>query len=475
MVEPKYFDLNIDKILENWEISHAVRELISNAIDETYLSKSKQDVEIIKMDRYYSIRDYGRGLRYENLVQNENTEKLNNCEVIGKFGIGLKDAIAVLQRHSINLEIYSGSNKITFTSKSKNDFHDIKCLHAIISNLENYSFIGTEIKLFGLSDTDMEKSKDFFIKYNKYNSLYKNKFGEIFEKINKSSPSIIYFNGIKIAEEPNFMFHYNITSITKTMRKSLNRERTNVGRVAYADRIKKLLTTCTDDIVIKKFINNIRIDLKKTDELSYNDVYVHIIRCMNKDKKNVFISKNDISNANLIDSIKCSGCTPIFVSDEIAKKIEKTTDISGEIIMNSKNFTNKMNASKIINEVLYTDLSEQEKSVFDLRDKILESIYPSNSFLQQINVIVSNKIIFIDGNCDGLWGENKIIINKDTLKDKRRFAGILIHEYTHAFTGHKDITREFEISLTENLGVLCMKYLEKIELLTPQLRWGINI
>src|SRR5438552_18890801 len=38
--EPKRFDLNIDKILENWEICHAIRELIANAIDESVLTKT---------------------------------------------------------------------------------------------------------------------------------------------------------------------------------------------------------------------------------------------------------------------------------------------------------------------------------------------------------------------------------------------------------------------------------------------------
>jgi hypothetical protein len=36
----KNFDLNIDKILENWEVFHAVRELIANAIDEQILTNT---------------------------------------------------------------------------------------------------------------------------------------------------------------------------------------------------------------------------------------------------------------------------------------------------------------------------------------------------------------------------------------------------------------------------------------------------
>jgi hypothetical protein len=33
----KEFDLNIEKILENWEVYHAVREVIANALDEQKL------------------------------------------------------------------------------------------------------------------------------------------------------------------------------------------------------------------------------------------------------------------------------------------------------------------------------------------------------------------------------------------------------------------------------------------------------
>ena len=43
----KKFDLNIEKILEDWEMHHAIREIIANALDEQLLTKTK-DVEIVK-------------------------------------------------------------------------------------------------------------------------------------------------------------------------------------------------------------------------------------------------------------------------------------------------------------------------------------------------------------------------------------------------------------------------------------------
>jgi DNA gyrase/topoisomerase IV subunit B len=37
----KTFDLNIEEILENWEIHHALREVIANALDEQLLSNTE--------------------------------------------------------------------------------------------------------------------------------------------------------------------------------------------------------------------------------------------------------------------------------------------------------------------------------------------------------------------------------------------------------------------------------------------------
>lgn len=54
------FDLNIEKILENWEVHHAIREIIANAMDEEILTGCKP-LRIFKDDkRRWRIRDYGR-------------------------------------------------------------------------------------------------------------------------------------------------------------------------------------------------------------------------------------------------------------------------------------------------------------------------------------------------------------------------------------------------------------------------------
>ncbi len=120
MAEPRLFDLNIKKILEAWDNGHAVRELIANALDEQTLSGSG-GVEIAKdAEGVWCIRDHGRGLRYEHFTQNENPEKLKAVGlVIGKFGIGLKDAMATLDRNGVAVEIESRHGVISLVQFAK--------------------------------------------------------------------------------------------------------------------------------------------------------------------------------------------------------------------------------------------------------------------------------------------------------------------------------------------------------------------
>ena len=96
------FDLNIEKVLEGWTVSHAVRELIANALDEQAVTKSGS-VEITRLrSGTWAIRDYGRGLQHSHLTQNESDEKRKReRDVIGRFGVGLKDALAVLDRRRV--------------------------------------------------------------------------------------------------------------------------------------------------------------------------------------------------------------------------------------------------------------------------------------------------------------------------------------------------------------------------------------
>lgn len=209
------FDLNMEKVLENWDVSDALREIIANAIDEHLLTNTRE-VEIFKNASGWHLRDFGRGLRYQHLTQNENSEKLNSPNlVIGKFGVGLKDALATLDRHRIVVSVLSRHGDIALGKSSKQGFDDVITLHAPISEPSDLSFHGTEFILKGITQKQTERAKSFFLKFSDDKLLEDTKYGHVLRRGKHGAR--IFISGVRVAEEDNFLFSYNITSMTQSM------------------------------------------------------------------------------------------------------------------------------------------------------------------------------------------------------------------------------------------------------------------
>src|SRR6266567_1755489 len=209
----RYFDLNIGKILDGWEPRHAIRELIANALDEQVLSGTAE----IRISRdavgNHRIRDFGRGLRYDHLTQNENTEKLANANrVVGKFGVGLKDALATLHRRGIRVNIVSKHGEISLRSSPKHGFSDVITLHATIAPPNDPAFIGTAIALQGVDAVEMEAAKDFFLRFAGESVIDETPYGQILQRLS-GRKARIYVTGLLVAEEENFLFSYNVTAL----------------------------------------------------------------------------------------------------------------------------------------------------------------------------------------------------------------------------------------------------------------------
>ena len=213
MVSTRTFDLNIERVLEDWDVSDALREIIANAIDEELLTGTAQ-IEIFKKASSWHIRDFGRGLKYRHLTQKENQGKLNRRDVvIGKFGVGLKDALATLERNNIKVSIRSKHGDISLGRVAKQGFNDVVTLHALIDAPSDPEFVGTEFILEGINQSQIERAKDFFLRFSGESLLEQTKFGQVLKR--HKSHARIYINGVRVAEEIDFLFSYNITSLTQ--------------------------------------------------------------------------------------------------------------------------------------------------------------------------------------------------------------------------------------------------------------------
>lgn len=460
----KQFDLNIEKILENWETYHAIREIIANALDEQLLTDTK-DVEITKQGNSWLIRDFGRGLKYTNLTQNENQEKLSNPKVIGKFGIGLKDALATFDRKEIKVLIKSKFGDIILNKTAKEGFADIITLHANISEPTDPNLVGTEFIIDGVTDDDISKAKNLFLKFTGEQVLESTKAGDVVNKV--GSIGKIYINGVKVAEEENFLFSYNITQLTTAIKKSLNRERTNVGRTAYTDSVKKILLACKSSDVAKILaddLQNINYGTQH-DELSWIDVQEHSVKILNQNEKVLFVSSIDIMlHPDMIEEAKASGHQIISIPENLKEKIKGGIDLSGKPIIDISQFTTTYNDSFSFDFVAIENLTPKEREVYDLTNDILNLIDGKPRIVRDIKISTTmRKDFFSEGETLGVWEPNtgSIIILRKMLNSIKDYAGTLIHEAIHAKSGMGDISRNFEHELTVAIGQVCEKALSK--------------
>lgn len=455
----KEFDLNIEKILENWEVYHAVREVIANALDEQKLTGT-QDISIHKEDGVWHITDYGRGLNYHHLTQNESEEKLNADGLIGKFGVGLKDALATFYRNGIKVTIRSKYGVITLKQTNKEGFDDVITLHAEIAEPDNPDMVGTDFSLDGCTDSDIEKAKALFLCFTDTVVLEDTSFGSVLERV-KGQPASIYIHGIKVAEEPNFLFSYNITDLPNKLRKALNRERDNVGRAAYTDTVKNILESVETPDVLETLMHDLEEVVKGGghDEMNWIDVQLYVIEQLSKlEDKLLFITADEAVNRRMeVSDARDDGYEVFVIPDKLKEKAKSLRTVT-----TIERYNQKKNNSFSGEEIDISELTAPERDVYNMLPEIV-------AFMGGLPGVISNvritEEIYEDeedkGQTVGLWdSKSRIIwIKRSQLRSLSAFAGTLIHECTHAATRYGDVSRNFETALTDNLGKMAAYYL----------------
>lgn len=455
----KSFDLNIEQILENWEVRHGIREVIANALDEHVLTGT-EPVVIEKRDGAWFVRDRGRGIRYTHLTQNENQEKLDSPLVIGRFGIGLKDALATFERHGVSARIRSRFGTISTDKSAKHGFGDILTLHAIIEDPLDPAFVGTEFELEGVEDKEMEAAKALFLKFSDEELLATTRFGQIISR--SSGPGAIYINGVKVAEEANFLFSYNITLLSASIRKAINRERSHVGRTAYSESVKKILLASTNEDVARKLAEDIsRFQLGEMhDELAWIDVQEHAVRILNAQEKVLMVTAYEAMHfPDLIDQASQSGNTILTIPENLRAKIADSVDVDGNRMVDLTQFTETYNDSFSFDFVQVEALGSQERKIFDTAAFVIKAFGGRPAKVAAIKI--SNTMrpdLMSSSQTLGCWdpSTSSIVIWRPQLNSFEEFSSVLIHELVHAKTGYSDVTRDFENALTTTIGDLCL-------------------
>jgi hypothetical protein len=450
------FDLNVEKVLEHWTPAHALREVIANALDEHALL-GRADVPVVRKDGdgVWHVRDRGRGLRYHHLTQNESDEKRASDVVVGQFGVGLKDALATFHRNGIGVRISSPHGTITLAEQAKHGFDDVVTLHAVVDAPAD--IVGTDVALAGIADAAVSEAMAFFLVFDpSVDVVETTSFGQVLARSGEA-PRGVYVRGVRVAEDEGLLFSYNVTKVDAKLRRAMNRERSNVGRSAYTDRIKAILLAVEAPAVLTRLVEDMAGFAQGStyDEVKWNDVAERVVRQLAAvDPDVVFVTAAQRwSHPELIRRAEIDGKHVFVIPDALAARLRASDD---DTVTTLERFAAEWNDRIVIEPLDPADLDPAERQVFALADRVLQI---AGRRRDEWQVVVSERLhLTPDGTetAHGLWepAQRRIVINRRCLGSAEVFVATLLHEIGHAITGATDLTAAFEDCLTDLLGTV---------------------
>lgn len=413
--------------------------------------------------------------------------------------------MATLNRNGVEVRIKSKYGNFSIGYSQKSGFEQISTLHVYFDQDYDESFRGTEFILSNVSESDMEKAKSMFTFFNNEILLENTIYGDVLKK--RSETANIYINGVKVAEEENFLFSYNITNLNNSIMKALNRERNNVGRAAYADRIKSILLSCNSWEVA----NELTVDLsnfsygKKHDELNWIDVQEHAAKILSKIESVVFVTSGEIekatdlveearntghkivvipevlkervtdasisqtqivsqqeiaTNPEIIEQLKEKGNDVIIVPDEIKEQARDIESRSPSTVQVLSNYVDQRNENYEFKFVHKDQLEKDEIRNYKKSLEILRIINEHSAApIRDDDIFISETMqrdseTFLPTNALHDRARNRIILKRSILSDRELLISCLLHEVAHMYSDEPDATRGFESELTRLLGIL---------------------
>jgi hypothetical protein len=356
----------------------------------------------------------------------------------------------------VRVTIHSRYAEITFETVGKHGFSDVPTLHAVVAPPRDSEMAGTEFILTGLSDEEVQTAKHFFLRYSDERELEHTRYGSVLER--RPGTARIYVNGLRVAEEPNFLFSYNITSLTMSLRAALNRERSNVGRQAYSDRVKALLLASTGPAVAAPLAEDLAAHVtgRSHDETAWIDVGLHACRILNTHQAVVFVTAEQMHfSSGMIANARDDGYRVIVVPDTISQRLPRLSDLHGDALRDLDEYREEWNRSFQYDFLTPEELSDAEREIFELRHPLIALFREEARRVRDIRISQTMRISTHSNNeALGVWeaADGWIVVKREQLGNPEAFLGTLLHELAHAMSGAFDMTEEFEDALTDLLG-----------------------
>jgi hypothetical protein len=261
-----------------------------------------------------------------------------------------------------------------------------------------------------------------------------------------------------VAEEETFLFSYDVTRFTTKLAKALNRERSNVGRTAYGDRVKDILLAARSTEAMQALVADLAEFQSggQHTESTWVDVALHAGKVVSATGEVVFVTPNQLAAGGpLFDYARDEGKRLLVVPTKVMDRLEDESDVDGNPIRTLEVFAREWQRSFVFDFVYEVDLTEWERSVLARAGDVYALLgLERDQWPVRISRTMRPGARGVDA--AGVWdpGAGHIVLQRSQLRSLHRFCATLLHEIAHATSGTDDATLEFEHALTEQLGTL---------------------
>jgi hypothetical protein len=154
---------------------------------------------------------------------------------------------------------------------------------------------------------------------------------------------------------------------------------------------------------------------------------------------------------SVVDTMRRDGLQVVVVGESQHARLQQQVEAGGPLVRTLNVYLEEFSDSFQYKFVEPTQLSKQERQVFEQTDRILALLERRVGVPVRISETIRPDLY----DFDGVWvaSERVIVIKRSALETLATYAGVLLHEAAHATTATVDVTRDFESVLTDFLGV----------------------
>lgn len=394
--------------ITNWNLTHALREIIANAFDAEDQLHARAHVKYDTKNQRLLVRNENTTVDHRAaLYFGESTKRGSDC--IGQYGEGLKLAMLVFARLGMDVVIKNGANE-TWKPSLEKDKLGVECLTLDITpaSRKDGHF---DVVINDINEEAWDLIRSWFLRLTPAAVVQKTSYGELLD--DPEFTGKIFVRGVYVCTRPKYEFGYNFFRVeTGRDRQIPSSFDINFSITMIWDELAKRGDAATHKQLYKGLASeaaeNEAFDLRQPDGLTFAMV--------SEFKKEYGENAIPVSSTSEGSDLEHLGVATVPLPQRLVSMLRRT--------LPSPERVRQDHAEKIVARHALGELTKEERANLDYAFRKLE---PDIEFVRS-RVIVTT---FGSATIEGLHRGAEVFIARRILCDFGKLMMVLIHEFAH--------------------------------------------